>query len=459
MTPDIKSILEGKKIMILGFGREGQSTYQTLRAWFPDAPLAIADRDDGILLRHPELSDDNNLAFQSGESYIRACDKYDLVIKSPGIPYDLLDGKCDPDKVSSQTDLFLRAYGNRVIGVTGTKGKSTVVTLVHHILKQAGRKVILAGNIGVPPLDFANQIDADTEVVFEMSSHQLEHISIAPQTAVLLNVFPEHLDHYKDFTAYKMAKFNISRLQPDGGILVYHHDDPIVAELVAALSEEKKVLAYSLLSQIGMSAFMESDDIVCLDPSGDRHVFPFDAAVDMPGKHNILNMMAAILVCLNKGLDDTDILDGLKTYKRLAHRLEFAGKFIGIEFYDDSIATIPEATIKALETLRKVDLLILGGYDRELDYTALYHYLQEFTVPHLLFMGEAGKRMFDHCKSSLKGRSICIFTEGMEECFDYIKEKLNEGDVCLLSPAAASYGMFKNFEERGEVFKKMAAEL
>lgn len=459
MTPDIKSILEGKRILILGFGREGQSTYKTLRAWFPDGPLAIADREEGIVSQYPELSNDNNLVIQRGESYIRDCDKYDLVIKSPGIPYDFLDGKCDPDKVTSQTDLFLRAYGNRVIGVTGTKGKSTVVTLVHHILKQAGRKVILAGNIGVPPLDFANQIDADTEVVFEMSSHQLEHISVAPQTAVLLNVFPEHLDHYKDFTAYKMAKFNISRLQPNGGVLVYHHDDPIVAELVAALSGEKEALAYSLVSRKDMGGWLDGENIICLDNSGKKHSFPLNTATDLPGRHNILNMMAAILVCLNKGLGDTDILEGLNTYKRLAHRLEFAGKFRGISFYDDSIATIPEAAIMALETLRKVDLLILGGYDRGLDYTALYHYLQEFPVPHLLFMGDAGKRMFDHCKSSLKGRSSCIFTEGMEECFDYIKEKINEGDVCLLSPAAASYGMFKNFEERGDMYKKMAAEL
>lgn len=459
MAHDIKFILDGKLIMILGFGSEGQSTYKTLRAWFPHVPITIADRDEEILERNPELSNDNNLHIQCGENYIRDCDTYDLIIKSPGIPYDLLAGKCEPLKISSQTDLFLRAYGNRVIGVTGTKGKSTVVTLIHHILKQSGHKTILAGNIGVPPLDFANQIDANTEVVFEMSSHQLEHITVAPQTAVLLNIFPEHLDHYKDFTAYKMAKFNISRLQPEGGILVYHHDDPIVAELVTALSGEEESLAFSLLSCEGMEACLEGENIICFDNSGKKHSFPLDAAADLPGRHNILNMMAAILVCLNKGLGDVDILQGLKTYKRLAHRLEFAGEFRGIKFYDDSIATIPEASIMALETLDKVDLLILGGYDRGLDYTALYNYLKASPVPHLLFMGDAGKRMYDHCSASLVGKSICVFTEGMEGCFDYIRSNLTEDDICLLSPAAASYGMFKNFEERGDVFKKMAAKL
>jgi len=167
--------------------------------------------------------------------------------------------------------------------------------------------------------------------------------------------------------------------------------------------------------------------------------------------------MAAILVCIEKGLDDEAIIAGLKTYKRLEHRLEYVGKFGGIYYYDDSIATIPEACIEALKTLGKVDLLILGGYDRQLDYSSLYERLLQFPVPFITFMGEAGKRMHDEWNEYIGRNSQFFLVDGLEGAFSVIKDKLDDGSVCLLSPAAASYGMFRDFEERGETFKKMAA--
>lgn len=459
MSAEIKNILLDKKILILGFGKEGQSSYATIRSWFPQMPLTIADRDAELEQKHPEISNDKNTIFFAGEKYLEHCGSFDLVIKSPGIPYDLLKAKCEASKISSQTDLFLRAFSQNVIGVTGTKGKSTTCSLIYHIFEKAGRKAILAGNIGIPPLDMASSVEDDSDVVFEMSSHQLEHIQTAPQTAVLLNVFPEHLDHYKDFTAYKMAKFNISKMQSKKGVLIYNADDPIIAELIDEYPNSKQKLGFSLISDDGIAAHCLEDIIVCCTADGKEHLFPIKAAGDLPGRHNILNLMAAILVCLIKGLSDDDILSGLATYKRLAHRLEFVGKYRGISFYDDSIATIPEACIEALNTLDKVDLLILGGYDRGLEYSSLYTYLFNSPVPYILFMGDAGIRMYEHCKNALSGISKCVLVKGMEEAFDYISANLFDGDVCLLSPAAASYGMFRNFEERGEVYKKMAAGL
>ncbi|RLD57187.1 MAG: UDP-N-acetylmuramoyl-L-alanine--D-glutamate ligase [Bacteroidetes bacterium] len=453
MPSEIKSILREKQILILGFGKEGQSTYRHLRKWFPEMHLYISDRNHKINL---EVADDS-VTFYTGETYLDSCMDFDLIIKSPGIPYEMLEGKCNTSSISSQTDLFLRAYAKQVIGVTGTKGKSTTTSLIHHILNAAGHKALLAGNIGVPPLDLVGQIDENTEVVFEMSSHQLEQISLAPQIAVILNVFPEHLDHYKDFTAYKMAKFNISRNQPDGGVLVYNQDDKIIGELLNKPHTEKKLLPYSLQNREA-SAYFDGNDILCRDGLGNIFSFSLSEVNDLPGTHNMMNTMAAILVCLEKGILKDDIVAGLGTYKRLEHRLEYAGKFGGVHFYDDSIATIPEACIEALKTLDKVDLLILGGYDRHLDYSSLYNRLQEFPLPFVVFMGDAGQRMYKECQDYDIGSGNAFLVEDMERAFSIIKDQLDEGDVCLLSPAAASYGMFRNFEERGELFKKMAAD-
>jgi len=168
-------------------------------------------------------------------------------------------------------------------------------------------------------------------------------------------------------------------------------------------------------------------------------------------------VMAAVLACLAKGVVPEDIERGLATYKKLPHRLEFAGAFRGVSFYNDSIATIPEATLEALRTLNGVDMLILGGYDRGLDYTILLEELKAVTVPHIVFVGPAGERMLRLFAGPLEGTSHCVYAIDMDAVFAHARKVLKTGDTCLLSPAAASYGMFSNFEERGEVFKKMAA--
>ncbi len=454
MSSEIKHILEGKRILLLGFGREGRSSYRFLRRYFPDMPLSIADRNPQAGEGFDELSRDAHLRLRFGEDYLSGSNDFDLIIKSPGIPFDLLADSYSPDIISSQTDLFLRAYSKRVCGITGTKGKTTVTTLVHHLLEQAGRSLALSGNIGIPPFDLVPDLDEEAEVIFEMSSHQLEHIRLAPHIAVILNIFPEHLDHYKDFTAYKMAKFNISRMQAAGGTLVYNADDPYIAELVSQHTLSLRKRSFSLGSEKA-DAFLSKGSIHVKE-HGEELLFDPGAAADMPGLHNTANMMAAILACREMGLKPGEIRRGLATYKRPEHRLEFVGTFNGMNFYNDSIATIPEACIRALETIQKVDFLILGGFDRGLEYHVLRDYLFEHPVSCLLFMGPAGKRMMKEFHTELHERIEMIFADGLNDAFEEMKKRFRAGDTCLLSPAAASYGMFRNFEERGENFKKKA---
>ncbi|MDT8392322.1 MAG: UDP-N-acetylmuramoyl-L-alanine--D-glutamate ligase [Bacteroidales bacterium] len=457
MISVIKHLLEGKNILILGYGREGQSSFRFLNRLFPELSPGIADSDEKLLEKHPELS--GRQAIHIGTDYLSYCKNYDMVIKTPGIPYERVLEHCTADRITSQTDLFLRAFSEKVIGVTGTKGKSTTATLIYHILKTSGRKVLLSGNIGVPPLDTAEMLEEDSLVVFEMSSHQLEHIRIAPHIAVILNIFPEHLDHYRDFTAYKMAKFNIHHMQREGNLLVYNADDSFIAGLIAESEKAITLRSFSNDELKNADAFIRDGEIIVGTAMGEGFkVLPGNAA-DLPGNHNRMNLMAALLACLGAGADAEDIKQGLASYRRPEHRLEYAGTYRGIRFYDDSIATIPEACISALHTLDRVDLLILGGYDRKLDYHILYRKLLSDIIPVIVFMGDAGKRMYSELQGSLSGKSKCFLAEGMEDTFRIIRKELKDGDVCLLSPAAASYGMFKNFEERGAIFKKMAAAL
>ncbi len=455
MNAKIREILSGKKILILGYGKEGRSTYSFLRENFPGMSIGIADQNETLAGGVVPAPDGGSLVFHLGSDYLDACRQYDLVIKSPGLPYDLVTRHCRAGMVTSQTDLFLKAFSARTIGVTGTKGKSTTTTLIYHLMKSAGRNVILAGNIGIPPLSLAGKMGDDVTAVFEMSSHQLEHITVAPGTAVILNIFPEHLDHYRDFTAYKMAKFNISLLQPENACLVYHGADPIVADLVKSHGAGRLSRYYTFSRQPGSSAWLEGNKVIVR--SGDtEYSFARDTGWDLPGEHNLLNLMAALLVCVGHGMEESEILEGLATFRRPEHRLELAGTFGGITFYNDSIATVPQATIQALKTIGRVDLLILGGFDRGLEYDELYEYLRSHTVRHLAFLGEAGRRMHDELQKTL-ALSRLHMAGDMNGVFEIVRRELSAGDVCLLSPAAASYDMFSDFTERGAVFKKMAA--
>lgn len=459
MRSAIEKLLKNKSILLLGFGKEGQASYDLLRELFPDAKLGIADKNEKLLLDDGPLLEDANLYLHTGLEYLHACTQYDLIIKSPGISYDLVTSYCDDQKISSQTDLFLQAYSERVIGVTGTKGKSTTSTLIYHILKHSGRKVVLTGNIGIPPLSLVKEIDDGLLIVFEMSSHQLEHIKRSPQTAVILNVYPEHLDHYQDFTAYKMAKFNIHHMQGQGSLLVYNADDPLISDLSRPYQEGIAYRSFSRDPQSAADATLTEKGIEVKIHGRPDLFFPVDSIADLPGKHNLMNLMAAMLVCIEKGVDPDQILEALESYKRPEHRLEFAGVYKGIKFYNDSIATIPEAVIEALNTLPDVNMLILGGYDRMLDYSSLYKRLETDSIPYLVFMGDAGKRMFSEAGTELSRHSSCYNVNTFERVFEIVSDKLKSGDLCLLSPAAASYGMFRDFEERGEVYKKMAAAL
>ena len=414
--------LRGKRILILGFGREGKSSLAFIQKFLPHAIVGIADRNESAF-KDLDLS----IKTYSGDNYFDAVKDYDIVIKTPGI--SLKDKDIDLSKITSQTDLFLEEFHSQIIGITGTKGKSTTSTLIYHLLKESGRDAILAGNIGIPIFDVIEKITNKSIIVFELSAHQLQFIHRSPHIGILLNVFEEHLDHFGTFDAYRNAKLNIIRKMSDTDWAVTNGD---------FCYEADKMMVHSLNYQY-YDFGVNWDEI------------------PLKGDHNRLNVKAALCAIYAFGIPVDEVIPHLYTFQPLEHRQELVGTFGGVTFYNDSISTIPQAAIAALQTIKNVTFLLLGGFDREIDYTPLIEFLTQNPVKHILYTGKAGNRMFEMLQNAGYQGDIKNFKD-LNEAFEIIKSLSKPGDVCLLSPAAASYDQYKNFEERGRLFKKLASD-
>jgi UDP-N-acetylmuramoylalanine--D-glutamate ligase len=459
MIAKLKLIFNNKSLALLGFGREGRSTYTLLRQIFPEKIITIIDENEAIS-EDPSLKNDFNLLFVTGKNCMQQIDNYDIAIKSPGIPSNTLPAGLKRATITSQTDIFLQCYGLQSIGITGTKGKSTTASLVYHILKNAGKNAILVGNIGIPPFDCIAEINPESIVVLELSSHQLEYVSHAPHIAILLNIFQEHLDHYHSYLDYQLAKLNIGKYQVANDYFVYNNDNEAVKSLVYTLDSTKHIaLPFSPEPQSAAAIRITNNQVVLNLEGKITKLYDISAGQPLKGHHNLYNIMAAATACYLSGVN-TGLLDsGIKSFKGLEHRIELVGDYNGIIWYNDSIATIPEATIEAIKTLQNVDTLILGGFDRGIEYDILYPFLNASGISNIIFIGGAGERMM-HEFADYGIKNLTFYTaEDYAKVVTIATKITAKGKICLLSPAAASYDMFKNFEERGNVFKKNVRNL
>jgi len=439
---------------ILGFGKEGQSSYSLIRQVFPEKRLLIADRKSEIR-DHPLLANDTNLEFYTGENYLEVLGHCELVMKSPGVRINHLDPPVPPSKIISQTSLFLEKYGKQIIGITGTKGKSTTASLVCHILQLAGRDACLAGNIGSPAFHFTGRINPETIIVFELSSHQLEYTTASPHVGVLLNLFQEHLDAYPSFEAYQQSKLNIARYQSGDDFLIYNTSDELIVFQFNKPGGKARQFPFSLTAQCRPGVFRKGDDLIFSDGRNDKAIWKLEQKRFLRGEHNLKNIMAAIGACCIKGIPDEAIREGILTFKGLEHRMEYVGEYRLIHFYNDSIATIPEASVEAVKSLPDIDTLILGGFDRGIDYSQLAVFLSASAVNNLVLVGAAGKRIGE-CLEALGSHPQKLFYINRFDQFrDIVFRVTRPGFACLLSPAAASYDEFANFEERGKRFREL----
>ena len=445
MIEKIEPWIKGKRILLLGYGREGQSTWNVLRRLGTYKVLDIAD------LKAPAAVPEDGTVWHTGPDYQKCMDDYDVVFKSPGIVLERPENeyRCS---ILSQTEVFFQCFRDQIIGITGTKGKSTVTTLLYHLLKQAGMDALLVGNIGIPALDHMEEVKPDTRIVFELSCHQLEYMTVSPHIGILVNIHEEHLDHYGTMEKYVEAKHHIFKNQRPDDILICN---------VQCLPEEGT--CPSGLIRAGMDGSGKELDVVqeqdgtWIHFRGRKFCIPTDE-IKLLGQHNYFDIGVAYGVCSILGMDDQVFARGLKTYEPLPHRLQYIGEREGVKYYDDSISTICDTTIQALKTLKDTDTVLIGGMDRGIDYRELIEYLSDCQVPHIILMEATGKRIYQEIHKyypEFKNRARLILAEHLEDGVKRARQITRPGTSCVLSPAAASYGIFRNFEERGETFSRL----
>lgn len=459
MINNLIKYLEDKKILILGFGMEGYSTYRLIRRHLPNKELFISDANPEVYSKYEELGKDSNVTIVPQEVYLKNLEQYDVIMKTPGLSFKDIDTSKFINKIKSQIELFLEFVNVFTIGVTGTKGKSTTSSLIYDIISKQREDVHLLGNIGVPLFDEIDKLTEKSIVVLELSSHQLEFVQVAPNIAILLNLFEEHLDHYKSYEHYINAKLNICKYQKENDYFLYSIDNECLKEHIEKLRDLKQNV-YEI-SFDGNSKINDDDKLILRKDNTaiteDGEVLYIDSeSRQILGDHNFNNIMFAMTVAKIMNLDLKKANEDIYNFVPLEHRMEFVAEIDGVKYYNDSIATIPASTINGVETLKNVNTLIIGGKDRGIDYSEFAEFLGNTNIEHLICLPDTGWKIADMVVNENMEKYI---VHDMEEAVYFAKKLTKKGTCCLLSPAASSYGFFKNFKERGNLFKKLVLEV
>jgi UDP-N-acetylmuramoylalanine--D-glutamate ligase len=428
------SDLKNKKILIVGRGIEGKAAYKYLKKHFPNAVIDIVDQKDG-------------------ENYLDQQTIYDIAVKSPGVKKELIK-----IPYTTSTNIFLSNQKGKVIGITGTKGKSTTSTLIYEMLKKDGKDAYFGGNIGQSSLAFLDNLNDQSWTVFEMSSFQLQDLKIGPHIAVMLMIAEEHLDYHKSFEEYVDAKRNIFRFQTPSDFAIINRD--YIASHESDIYTKAKVFGISRERECGNGSFVR-DGAVWISKDGKKEKIIDVDKIKLVGRHNLENVCAAVCAATIAGVSKKNIVKVLTEFSGLEHRLEFVKDVNGIRFYNDSLATIPRATIEAMEALPETETLIAGGHDRGLDYVPLAQYLINGQIKTLILFPTTGKRIWEEiCKIiSESNRPEKFDVKTMEQAVGIAFAETSPGKICLLSPASASFGIFKDYKDRGEQFKKAVQRL
>jgi UDP-N-acetylmuramoylalanine--D-glutamate ligase len=378
----------------------------------------------------------------------------DLIIPSPGVPADdplLREARSKGITIWSEIELAYRFLEGELIGITGSNGKTTTTTLVHHILKSAGKKTILAGNVGTPLISCVEAMNAETVSVVELSSFQLELIDkFRPDIGVFLNLTPDHLDRHKTLEAYLAAKARIFEKQTELDAAVVNADDAMTVTLAP---KTPQVFWFSRREGVDQGACVRGEEVVIVHGGKEEFVMKI-ADIPLAGAHNLENVLAAATAARLADVDPTTIGKAVRNFSGVEHRLEFVTELAGVRYYNDSKATNVDATLKALEAFPGRILVILGGKDKGSDYTVLEKPLREKAILALL-IGAAS----DKIESQIAG-SVAIERAGtLERAVEVASHAAKAGDVVLLAPACASFDQFQNYEHRGRVFKELVRGL
>jgi UDP-N-acetylmuramoylalanine--D-glutamate ligase len=425
-------IFKNKKNAVVGEGIEGQSSARWLKA--NGADVTILDE-------------------KQGEDYLDGLDDYDLVVRSPGIKISTLEKFVKREKITSQIKIFFDLCPSEIIGVTGTKGKGTTSSLIYEMLKIQGFDVYLGGNIGLPPFEFLDKLNAQSKVVLELSSFQLMDLKKSPHVAVMLMITSEHLDWHSSVEEYIDAKRNIVRHQSEKDFAILNRDYPATNE--SDIYTNGKVYHVSRERETANEGSFVKDGKVWLRTEvGEIPVVDIEEIL-LPGKHNLENVCAAVMAAGLVGVSVENMASVLQTFKGLEHRLELVATTNGVRYYDDSFSTTPETAIAAIQAFKDPEVLILGGSSKNSDFKELGEVISKSeNVKLIIGIGEEWERIKEQIAESLSPIPVIEGAKDMTTIIAAAYKLAVPGDVVLLTPACASFGMFKNYKDRGEQFKQ-----
>lgn len=445
MIEKIIKYLDNKNLAILGFGMEGKSSYRLIRKYLPNIHLTIIDKKN-ILENNPYLQDDKNIDIIYGDDYLNDLEKYDLVIKGPGV----ITKDIDVSKINftSQLELLLKYHKQNTIGVTATKGKSTTVSLLYEVLKANHKDVCLLGNIGNSIFDYIEEMNEDTIAVVEMAALQLEFVDESPHIGAIINLYEDHLDHAGTLEHYHTNKLNMFKYQNENDYSVYCTDiEPLNSYITDKYKGIKYGITFNNENKNNITHIL--NDYVYLN---NNKLYNINDKRHLQGDIYLRNIMIVLTIANILGLDQDITNKTINEFKGLEHRLELVGTIDDVIYYNDSIATIPAATMNAIKTLKEVDTLIFGGMDRGIHYQEFIDFLNTGVVRNLICMPTTGYKI----GKEITNKNINVYyIEMLEDAVKLAKEITRKKKICLLSPAASSYEYFKNFEEKGRAFKMM----
>ncbi|MGL5831331.1 MAG: UDP-N-acetylmuramoyl-L-alanine--D-glutamate ligase [Candidatus Altimarinota bacterium] len=463
--------LKGKKVAVIGLGKEGLANLKLLIK-AGTAEIGLFDQkgqkelgEELVELANKASSDGGVINWHLGENYLAEVDGYEIILKSPGVSprqEDIQKALKKGVELTSATKIFLANIKGKVIGISGSKGKSTTSTLIYAFLKKSGKDVELIGNIGNTSLDYLDKDNAEKLYVFELSSYQLEDLGEGQlDVGVLVSFFPDHLDYHAGVENYFEAKMNLTRAVKDNGLLVYNGNNEKIRKFV----KEEKIKVQKKID------FLPNDMKEILEKIWDENSTEIKLRgglvlnrekILLKGKHNLENILAAVEAVREFGVNNENILEVLAEFKGLEHRLEEVGEFKEILFVDDAISTTPESTIAALRSFEKViGTILLGGMERGYKFDELAKELASKQVKNLILFPETGEKI-QKAVVNLGEQNYqpnYFFVSTMQEAVEIAFAKTEKGQICLLSNASPSYNLFKNFEDKGNQFKEMIKKL
>lgn len=394
--------------------------------------------------------------YSFGKNCLEKLKGFNIIFRSPSCLPTRKELQEEADRgaiVTTEVEMLMEMCPCKIIGVTGSDGKTTTTSMINAILKKAGYNTFLGGNIGTPLFTKLPEIKPDDIVVLELSSFQLMNMQVSPDIAVITNITPNHLNIHKDYQEYIDAKKNIFKNQDENGILILNYDNDITRN--CAKEAKGKVIFFSSKEKLDNGFIVDEEIIKECEDKVRKHILNTNEVI-LRGNHNFQNIATALAA--TKTLVDTDIaVQAIKEFKPVEHRIEFIREIDGVKWYNDSASSSPTRTLSGINAFKENIVLIAGGYDKNLDYEPLAKPVLD-KVSTLILIGQTAEKIFDAVKNEAdkQNKKIDIYMcDSLEQTIDIAKKTSKKGDVVLFSPASASFDMFKNFADRGEKFKNL----